>query len=1508
MARLAVGAAANAFAGVHVTFAHMTFGSGRAVFDDVRVTSKRNEPIAVIPRFTVTYNLGDWVAGRRLFGLRTIEADSPHVTIVRRRDGTYNVPVVQLQANRPSAARPLVVAARIRNGALDAVDLRPAEDDVRRLYVRDLELDADISSAARSRYTASLNYGERVDRLFPVAGRGDIDPPDGYVNQRWTARTLPIAAAVNLVAGSPSLRFLRGTLRGVDARYFGLADGTGALHCHLAASATLFGARIAVAGLSKPVDDVRGPVDVYDDGLLTQRLDGSLAATPVTVSGGIYGIRSPRLRMAVRGSADAAVLRSAFTQAARLPIRGALRYALLVEGTTARPVTWIALASPQLSYSTTSLDGVDGLIAFDGREGDVLGVSADYRGLAVSARGSVAFERRPGAVDVLLGVRSGPSGMPYIGSFLPGMSLQAAALATGGDPKAIALQGALWGSSSSERLDALFNVDQRGAGTVGPLYLTGRSGSLYARIALDRSHRSSLGIAQAHGLALPPARATFDGTIFGGQNGAEIGVGLAGRLSAAWGAANARGDLAYSNGALRGALFGDVGSEASFGATLAGAPQSPRVAGTVVVAGGRYRDFTVNGNAGLAYADGTLRVHDAALAVGPLFAGVAGTITGISPQGASGARYDIAAQLHSSDVATLVTNLAPRVPLPVQGSVDANLRVRGSGAAPSFSGTIAAPEGSVNGLAFRDLHGGVSGSGRALSLTAGHVVVGSTGLALRGDTTLGATDVGIDARRTNLADFNDFFDTGDTFGGTGSLTLVASLAGTRVVASSGDVRLSDARFRRLDLGTVAARWQTNRGTIESALRFGGPTGEVNLTGSVSPATMAVNMRATAQAVDLSTWLPMLGYSAPITGRLDAQTALSGRYPDIALNLHAAVFGGTVGRLPVSLFEVTASASHGLGTVQSARVDLPSLSTRASGTFGLRSGDRLALAAHSTSPDFGAFVFAATGKKAPITGAFDSVLRIEGTLASPRISDTIAMQSLRYRNLTIPRITAEIDADRHTLALRNAEVDLTRGRVLASATVPIRAATPRPSVGSGPITGSLRADDVELSNFLALLPKGTNASGRIDGEVLARGTLGAPQLNGTLSLRDAAFSGPMERTPITGIVGDLSFAGNRAELSSHASAGGGTLSAQGAAALASLRRASNSLVDARLTAANARLDMPGYFQGTLDANVSVASTTPTDPSVTGDVTISNARIPLDAFLKQRAAGPSPNLSDITLRNVRIAAGPNVRLQSKNVDIGATGEVALAGTLSTPTLAGSFRSTGGSLNFYRNFDLERGTVQFDPSSGVIPDVDAVATTFVSDPPTAVRLHVTGPATNMNLALASEPSYSREQILGLLVGAQTFGAVRGVRSTGGQGFSAGAAASNVAFGQLNTLFTRNLLEPLSSSLAGTLGFNEVRITSDIQTGVGISAVKAFGKYVSAIFAQTFGYPKTQSITLEANPNPSAGLRLTAFTAQGPTLLALQQPAPVGMDIMNLNPLTALPPLTGTNGVLFSYRVKFP
>jgi len=91
-------------------------------------------------------------------------------------------------------------------------------------------------------------------------------------------------------------------------------------------------------------------------------------------------------------------------------------------------------------------------------------------------------------------------------------------------------------------------------------------------------------------------------------------------------------------------------------------------------------------------------------------------------------------------------------------------------------------------------------------------------------------------------------------------------------------------------------------------------------------------------------------------------------------------------------------------------------------------------------------------------------------------------------------------------VRNGELDFARGKALLAAEVPLLFSASRIAVGAGPIKASLTADGVELSNFLPLLPKGTQMAGRIDGSIVAGGTFDAPQIDGSFALRDGTFVG------------------------------------------------------------------------------------------------------------------------------------------------------------------------------------------------------------------------------------------------------------------------------------------------------------------------------------------------------------------------------------------------------------------
>ena len=113
----------------------------------------------------------------------------------------------------------------------------------------------------------------------------------------------------------------------------------------------------------------------------------------------------------------------------------------------------------------------------------------------------------------------------------------------------------------------------------------------------------------------------------------------------------------------------------------------------------------------------------------------------------------------------------------------------------------------------------------------------------------------------------------------------------------------------------------------------------------------------------------------------------------------------------------------------------------------------------------------------------------------------------------------------------------------------------------------------------------------------------------------------------------------------------------------------------------------------------------------------------------------------------------------LDIGATGAVALGGTLAAPILNGSFDSTGGSLTYFdRAFRVREGTVKFEKADGVLPTLHAVATTTVVNPdPDRVRnpygsaeisITVDGPIQGLRVGFTTNPTgYTHDQILALI-----------------------------------------------------------------------------------------------------------------------------------------------------------------
>jgi autotransporter translocation and assembly factor TamB len=430
-------------------------------------------------------------------------------------------------------------------------------------------------------------------------------------------------------------------------------------------------------------------------------------------------------------------------------------------------------------------------------------------------------------------------------------------------------------------------------------------------------------------------------------------------------------------------------------------------------------------------------------------------------------------------------------------------------------------------------------------------------------------------------------------------------------------------------------------------------------------------------------------------------------------------------------------------------------------------------------------------------------------------------------------------------------------------------------------------------------------------VTVGGTLHEPRLGGTASLAQGSYASPLLTSAIRNGALQLAFADHTATVRTlHADLGGGSVDGTGAASIGDIRSAVSTLafhIDTREQ--HVGLEVPRLFRGKIDGALSLRRDPGANVVVGGDLAFSHTRIPLSALLPSGNA-KQPTAAALPLAfALRVAATTDDRVQSPNVDVGVTGDATVGGTLAHPTLAGAFTSTDGSLNLYRSFTLQRARVAFDPSAGIIPNVDAVATTHVPNPSTDVLLHAHGPATNLALDLSSRPQYDKAQIIGLLVNAQALGAVSGVAQTSPNLGNGSNALQGAALGFVDQQFTRSLFQPFSSSVGQSLGLSSFNVNAGLKGGFSASATRRLGEKLTVAFSQSSD-PQTgqrQSTALAYNLSDAAAFQLTLFNAgTGPNTIGTQAPvAPSGPTNLQLQ---SLAPPPGSNGYVFSFVRKFP
>jgi hypothetical protein len=977
----------------------------------------------------------------------------------------------------------------------------------------------------------------------------------------------------------------------------------------------------------------------------------------------------------------------------------------------------------------------------------------------------------------------------------------------------------------------------------------------------------------------------------------------------------------------------------------------PTFEGGIALDGGSVHRLAVNANGDVRANAASVALKETSALVGPAYAVVDGTVEGI---GAGQPRYSLSVSTRDAPIGPFARLLAPRR-RDIGGTIEARLSVAGQGSAqPSVSGDVVVPEGTFNGLAFADARAHIGAGGGQFVAQDGSILVGTT--RARFGATLRGADASLDlyAPNAELSDFDDLFDTGDTLGGRGHVFGHFTKRGGNLITNA-DIDITRLRYRLFELGDATARWASVGRKVNAHVAFGGVSGRFESTGTLTLQPRAPVERllqrsdfdGTAQlrGLDLGVWLPVLGYQLPVTGRIDADATLHGPLQQPALHADATVTGGNIGKFPVSRAILSLDSSRSRATIRRAELELPNVLLTASGSFGFGNDAPLQLALHANSPDVGALANKLFGEQLPLKGVAEADVHVDGRRGKPHIYGGFDVEKASIRGVGVARALGELEVQGRDLVLSDAEVVFAKGALYLAGSVPLQLNPFGLGPPKAPLALEIAAKGIDLSDFQPLLGRNSSLNGLLDGRVSLGGTAGDPRLVGDLALSGGTMESQHETVPLTNVRGRLSFTSKTVTLESlHAEGGGGTLDLSGDARIPDLvHPGADATYAFQGKAKTLRLNLPTYGQGQIDGTFSIAHTPGQLAQIGGNLTLQNAVIPFSALLLASGIGasgpvmqtvgapPPPSPANNVAFELNVAATNNVRVRSGNVDIGGRGQLLVGGTLGAPQLTGGFVSTGGTLSYFNTvFRVQNGTVTFSPDQGVIPSLDAVATTHVINPdPNAFRnpsgtaditLDLTGPVTNLSLQLSSDPSYDRQTILGLLLNAPAIGATNlFASSTPGQAAvppgvlvqqrgTGELTIGQEAFGILNAQFTRNLLSPIETQVGGALGLSSLAFNLDYGGGFGLSARKVLGKQTDLIYAQSLTYPYRQTVGFAIKPNATTAAQFTVFQTLGSQGVGYFTPASNVNPTQSSNQRALLAqPSSGTSGFSFAFQKLF-
>lgn len=398
------------------------------------------------------------------------------------------------------------------------------------------------------------------------------------------------------------------------------------------------------------------------------------------------------------------------------------------------------------------------------------------------------------------------------------------------------------------------------------------------------------------------------------------------------------------------------------------------------------------------------------------------------------------------------------------------------------------------------------------------------------------------------------------------------------------------------------------------------------------------------------------------------------------------------------------------------------------------------------------------------------LHVSGTYPEPVVNATLQARDLRSPSqpkLPPADLKLELAASNGRMVVTGLATAPDFAPAELNAAIPFRPAdwakTPE-LIQQEPIEAEVNLPRIDISRFGSLVPNAEKVAGVVTGNVKVAGTVGKPEILGTLDLTGAEVRFKQDKFPaVENAAAAVEFAFDRVTLKTlKATVAGGTLSGGGSLAINQskpgdldfqLRGRQLPVVRNDFLILRSNLDL--RLQGAWETAVISGTVGAVDGIFYRDIEI----LPIGAPFTGPAAAalpkvdtPKPPGSSIPEPFVNWGLDVTVRMETPflirgNLATGElTGSVKVGGTVGTPAPNGAFKLRKFKARLpFSTLEVANGSVIFKPETGFDPILEIRGT---AEPrPYKVTIYAYGPASNPQLVLTSNPPLPENEIMTLL-----------------------------------------------------------------------------------------------------------------------------------------------------------------